>query len=77
MPKISEDIPKKFWDDREWAYEHYSDLIKKYPNKWIAVMDREVVAVSDGSGNILEEAKAKTQKKYIPIIFVEGGINVY
>lgn len=77
MSKILKSIPKKFWDDREWAYEHYSDLIKKYPDKWIAVLDKKVVAVSDGSGKILEKARAKTKKKYIPIIFIEGGVNVY
>jgi hypothetical protein len=77
MTKVLESIPKDFWEDREWAYEHYQELAKKYPNKWVAIMKKKVVAVSDGSGKILEEARAKTKREYIPIIFIEGGINVY
>ncbi|MDI6794882.1 MAG: DUF5678 domain-containing protein, partial [bacterium] len=70
MPKVLEGIPREFWDDREWAYAHYQDLAKKYPDKWVAIMDKEIVAVSDGSGNILEEARARTKREYIPIVFL-------
>jgi hypothetical protein len=53
MNEIISQIPPRFWEDEEWAYEHYL-----YPNKW-------VVAVSDGSGKILEEARAKTAQDHI------------
>ncbi|MCK4613936.1 MAG: hypothetical protein KAU14_03960 [Thermoplasmata archaeon] len=40
--------PKEFWDDMQCGREHYSELVKKYPDKWIAIVDKSVVAVSEG-----------------------------
>jgi hypothetical protein len=60
MNEIISQIPPRFWEDEEWAYEHYL-----YPNKWVAIVDKKVVAVSDGSGKILEEARAKIAQDHI------------
>ncbi len=77
MSEILAEIPERFWEDEAWAYENYSDLLRLYPNRWIAIVDKKVVAVSDGSGNILKEAKAKTGEKHVPIVFLEDGSHVY
>jgi hypothetical protein len=77
--EVFKDIPKEFWEDRKWADENHSELVKKYPNKWVAIVDKKVVAVSDGTGRFgrfLEEAKRKTGRQYIPTIFVDAG-NIY
>ena len=39
--------PKTFWDDMNWEREHYAELVRKYPGKWVAIVDRVVVAVGD------------------------------
>ena len=67
---------KKFWEDQEWGFKHYSELVRKYPDQWVAILDKKVVA----SGDLAEvemEAKRKTGKKYIPVIFVESGSHIY
>ena len=77
MNDILAGIPKRFWEDEEWAYEKYEELLKRYPNKWVAIVNKTVVAVSDGSGSIFEEARAKTGEEHIPIVFLEDGSHVY
>ena len=77
MNEIISQIPLRFWEDEEWAYEHYAELLDLYPNKWVAIVDKKVVAVSDGSGKILEEARAKTAKDHIAMVFIEDGCHVY
>lgn len=77
MPKLSQHMPKRFWSDMEWVDKHYSELQKKYPNKAIAVLNKKVVGVSDGSGEFLRKAKEKTKEKHIPVIFIESGIIYY
>ena len=57
--------------------EHYAELLSLYPNKWVAIVDKKVVAVSDGSGKILEEARARTGKDHIAMVFIEDGSHVY
>jgi len=77
MPKLTQHMPKRFYRDREWADKHYSELQKKYPNKWIAVLNKKVVGVSDDKGNFLEKAKQKTKEEHIPTIWIESGIVYY
>jgi hypothetical protein len=43
----------------------------------VAIVDKQVVAVSDGSGRILEEARAKTSRTHIAMVFIEDGNLVY
>jgi hypothetical protein len=77
MNEIVSQIPPRFWEDEEWAYEHYAELLNLYPNKWVAIVGKKVVAVSDGSGKILEEARTKTAQAHIAMVFIEDGSHVY
>jgi hypothetical protein len=75
--EIVSQIPPRFWEDEDWAYEHYAHLLNLYPNKWVAVVNKKVVAVSDGSGKILEEARAKTGQDHIAMVFIKDDSHVY
>jgi hypothetical protein len=77
MVRRLEKIPRRFWDDDAWANEHYAELVKKYPLKWVAVVRKKVIAVGDSPASVREEARRKTGEVHIPITFVEGGITVY
>jgi hypothetical protein len=77
MIEATKDIPKEFWEDREWAWEHYEELMRQYPNRWVAIVDKRVVAVSDGPTDYIEEARRKTGRKHIPVVFIEDGYGVY
>ncbi|NIM16522.1 MAG: hypothetical protein GTO45_31300 [Candidatus Aminicenantes bacterium] len=69
-------LPKRFWEDKEWVFEHYSELLEEYANMWIAVLNKKIIGASSDLGKV-EEIKAKTGKKHIPVIFLEDGSHVY
>jgi len=29
--------PKRYYEDRDWVYEHLNDLAREYPDLWVAV----------------------------------------
>lgn len=70
---------KEFWDDMNWAEEHYSELMHKYPDKWVAVVDKKIVAAGESIKKIEEEAEKKTQRTrdQIPVVFIECGSHIY
>ncbi|PKP56298.1 MAG: hypothetical protein CVT88_02415 [Candidatus Altiarchaeales archaeon HGW-Altiarchaeales-1] len=71
--------PKEFWDDMNWGRAHYSELVKNYPDKWIAIVDKKVIAAGDSINHVEEEAMKKTGKSNdkIPVMFVECGEHIY
>jgi len=77
MPKTVEMEPEEFWDDMRWGRQHYSELVKNYPDKWVAIVDGEVVAVGDGVKEIRRTAREKTNREHIVTLFIECGDHVY
>lgn len=76
MEKI-EQMPLEFWEDKDWAFDNYERWMAEYPNQWIAVVGKEVVAAGKDVQEIKTIAREKTGRKYIPVIYVEGDIHVY
>ncbi len=70
-------VPKEYWEDRDWAYDNYNKLAKSYPDQWVAIVDKEVVASGKNGTEVITIAKQKTGRKDFPVIFVESGIRVY
>ncbi len=70
-------MPQRFWEDDKWAIEHYMQLQDKYVDKWVAIVNKEVVAVAEGPIDARTKAQEKTGIKEIPVIFVESGQNIY
>ena len=68
--------PKEFWDDKDWAFGHYSELMRKYPNLWVAIVNKVVVSAGSDLRKVREEARKKTDRKEIPLIFIEGEASV-
>ena len=66
-------VPDEFWEDKDWAFDNYSEWMKKYPDQWIAVVDRKVVAVGKDIREVERAAEEQTGRKYFPVIYVEGG----
>lgn len=77
MGTIAKSIPKRFWADEEWAYKHYATLWRKYPNRWVAIYRKRVVAASKGLGRTALLAKKRTGQSQFPLIYIESGRNVY
>ncbi|MCK4476865.1 MAG: hypothetical protein KAU16_09080 [Methanophagales archaeon] len=76
MEKIN--IPKRFLDDMKWGERNYSELVKKYPDKWVAIVNEKVVAAGKSLRDTEMEAERRTNKKkeLIPVIFVEGAPSI-
>lgn len=70
--------PKEFWDDKNWGEKNYPKLQDKYPNKWIAIVNKRVVASGKSLKNTELEAERKTgvPRNRIPLLFVEGEVNI-
>ena len=74
----SQAIPKSFWQDQRWAFDHYPDLVKRYEDRWVAVVNKRVVAASKSSVKAEEQARAKTGRRLpIAVVYVETGRHVY
>ena len=69
--------PKEYWDDVRWSEEHYAELVARYPNQWVAIVNGEVISAGNDLGRVVDEARAQTGRKEFPRIFVERGTHVY
>lgn len=70
-------ISKEFWEDQQWGFQHHSDLLGRYKDMWVAIVNKKVVSAGEDLGKVEEEAKQKTGKKQIPVLFVECGAHIY
>ena len=70
-------LSQKCLEDDQWADQHFTEIVKKYPNKWVAVVGKRVVASGDTIAEVKRIAKKKTGQQEFPILFAERGIHVY
>jgi len=77
MGKIHEEIPKRHWDDAKWSRRHATELWEKYPEMWIAIVNKKVVAFGKNLSKVEDLAQKKTRAKYPVIEFVDGGSCIY
>jgi hypothetical protein len=70
-------MPKEFWTDQEWGFKNHTQLLKKYRDMWIAIVNKKVVASGLDLAKVQKLAQKKTGKKYIPVMFVESGSHIY
>jgi hypothetical protein len=55
-------VPKRYTEDFDWAWDHYSEWMKKYPDMWVAVADRKVIAASKDLGEVKKTAHSKIKR---------------
>ena len=74
----SRTIPKSYWQDEQWVFDHYPELVKRYGDRWVAVVNRRVIAASKSSVKAEDQARAKTGRRLpIAVVYVETGRHVY
>ena len=61
---------KKFWEDARWASENIRKL-DGFPDQWVAIADKAPVAHGKDHGSVEEEARKKTGRENIYMIYVE------
>ena len=53
------------------------NIVKGYPNQWVAIVDKKVVAAGTTIAEVEKEGTEKTGRDEFPIYFAERGIRVY
>ena len=75
---INQPIPKSYWQDEQWAFDHYPELVKRYGDRWVAVVNRRVIAASKSSVKAEKQAQAKMRRQWpIAVVYVEAGRRIY
>ena len=72
-----EKITQEFWNDLKWGETHQTELLEKYRDQWVAIQNKEVIASGKNLGQVEKEAKQKTRKDWVPVLFIEGGEHIY
>ncbi len=76
MPKLPK-LPERYWEDIEWSRSHLSELHRKYEGKWVAIVNKKVVAAGKNLAWVRAKAMRLTKVKHVPVRFVERGAVVY
>lgn len=69
---------KAFWEDLKWGEKNYPKLQVKYPDQWVAIANKKVVSAGKSLKNVelKAEKKTKKEKEKIPVLFIEGEVNI-
>jgi len=70
-------VPRHWKGAYDWAFAHYPELAKRYPNQWVAFASDRVLAHGKSLMTVLSQARRKSRWQEIPHLFVEAGIHVY
>ncbi|MFA4888434.1 MAG: hypothetical protein WC628_02515 [Candidatus Omnitrophota bacterium] len=69
--------PKSFWEDDNWAHENYQTLLKMYPNKWAAILNKTVICANEDPKVLKVFLARKMKGKTVPFIHVNDASHVY
>lgn len=58
---------KEYFEERDWALEHYKELQEKYADEWVAIKNRKVVS----------HGKDVDRFKDVFTIFVTSGAEIF
>ncbi|MBI2507784.1 hypothetical protein HYV89_02415 [Candidatus Woesearchaeota archaeon] len=61
----------------KWGENHNTEFLKKYRDQWIAIENKKVIASGNNLEKVEKEAKQKTGKEWVPVIFIQGGEHIY
>lgn len=72
-----EKINKEYLEDLRWGEKHHTNFLEKYRDQWVAIIDKKVIAAGENLSKVKEEARKKSGKEKIPVMFVECGEHIY
>jgi len=70
-------FPPREQREYDWAFAHYHELARRYPNQWVAFANRRVLAAGRRLSRVLEQAHKQLNWPHIPHLFVEAGVHLY
>jgi len=70
LAEVDEDT--RFERDSEWLSRHYKELQMRYPNKYVAVLDKHIVGVGDDGEKLYVDVVEEYKRE--PVIdFIEDA----
>ena len=70
-------FPKHEQREYDWAFAHYPEFVKRYPNQWVAFADHRILAAGRNLASVLAKAHRQVDQPHVPHLFVEAGVHVY
>lgn len=70
-------FPQPEQREYDWAFAHYAQLARRYPNQWVAFAHRRVLAAGHRLNRVLAKAHEQVDWPHIPHLFVERGVHLY
>ena len=67
----------EYWSDSKWANENFSEIVNEYPDLWVAIVNKKVVASGKIISDVRKKAREKTNRNHFPVFFAEKGVHVY
>jgi len=68
--------PDRYWDDSDWAIANAQTLSEHYPNQWVAIYDKKVIANNKELGPVVNRASEQSAGDAV-FTYIERGIHVY
>jgi len=75
--KLPSPVSQEYWENSEWAHEHINEISVKYPNQWVIIYKKKVVAASTSGSKAKHIATEKVGNQEFVILFAEKGMRVY
>jgi hypothetical protein len=79
--RATKNLPKssspQYWEDSRWSLDHDAEISEKYPNQWVFVFNKNVVAAGKDPNEAERIAIEKVGKQEFVIFFAEKGIHIY
>jgi hypothetical protein len=69
--------PDEYWEDSKWARDNFSEIVKQYPDQWVAIVDKKAVAAGRTIEEVEKAGKEKTGRDEFPIYLAQKGLRVY
>lgn len=74
MKRAAPPLPsKQYMRDFRWIVSHINELVREYPNQWVAVHRGKVVATGDKLGQVESAALKLVGDEEFPVYFVDDG----
>lgn len=72
-----EPLPRYLQDDYDWADTHFPELANQYPEEWVAVSGRQVIAHGAQPGEVSAEAYRLAGRPHVAFLFIERRLHLY
>lgn len=66
-------VTREFWEDLHWGENHHTELLQKYRDQWVAILNKQVVSSGLNLAKVKQEAELKSCRKNISVTYIDSG----